>query len=659
MKKLFAILLAVCMVLSMTTMAMAEDTLVIMPNPLTSPAAVIYFTNDVHTYLDKDNNYAKLATLLASTPNAMLVDAGDHIQGTAYGGMDQGHSIINIMNTVGYGAATLGNHEFDYGMAGAMWAIDNAEYPYISCNFTQDIDQDGVWETVLDAYKVFEIGGLKVAFVGVTTPETFTKSTPAYFQNEAGEYIYGIDANEKMYADVQAAIDAARAEADVVIGLGHLGIDPSSEGNTSRDVIANTYGLSAFIDGHSHNAVASELVADKYGTNVVLTQTGNYMDNVGKLTIAKNLTITTELIQVSDLEEDADVKAVNDAWMTSVDDMLGATIAESDINFTINDAEGKRAIRKYATNMGDYNADAYYWYINSVAGLDCDVAIMNGGGIRANVDAGEWTYKTAKTVNPFGNVLCLMEVPGQMILDALEFGSRLTTEVENGGFLHVAGLTYQVDYGIENTVPVDEKNVWQGAPTGGYRVYNVRVYNKETDNYEPLSLTKTYTLGGANYTLRQQGDGFNMFQEAAGMKLIMEGISEDYLANAAYAAAFTDTDGDGIANIASANSPLLAEGIVGENYLMDYETATGSGRINVAVSTDIEQPVIAPAPVEEEEPVVAPAATGYTVVAGDYLRKIAKKLLGDEAKWTEIYNANKSIIKNPDLIYAGQVLLIG
>ena len=159
---------------------------------------VILYTNDVHTYIDNPLSYDVIAGIrdeLEKTygeGNVLLADAGDHVQGTAYGSMDKGDTIMALMNAAGYDVATLGNHEFDYGMEKALANVEAAAFPYVSCNFYHE--KDGVkGEAVLEAAHIFETaGGLKVAFVGITTPESFTKSTPAYFQDENGSYIYGI-----------------------------------------------------------------------------------------------------------------------------------------------------------------------------------------------------------------------------------------------------------------------------------------------------------------------------------------------------------------------------------------------------------------------------------------------------------------------------------
>ena len=543
----------------------------------------ILYTNDVHTYIDKQSpklTYAAIADLKQSYQNAgkdvLLVDAGDHVQGTAYGSMDEGASIIKLMNAAGYDVATPGNHEFDYGMDRAKAIMKEADFPYLSCNW---VDLRTTLR-VLPSVKVFVRGGRRIAFVGVTTPETFTKSTPAYFMDKAQrKYIYDIQGGEdgkKLYDAVQKAIDKAKLLADVVIGLGHLGVDPSSSPWTSEEVIAHTSGFDAFIDGHSHTVMENKQVQDASGKAVTLTQTGSYFANVGEMTIAADGTITTKLIPTHD-GMDAGIAAMQTGWVNTVDDMLGEKIAVGDSDFYISDpATGKRRIRSAETNLGDFVADGIYTYFNEVEKLHCDVAIMNGGGIRADVPAGDWTFKTCKQVSPFGNVACLMSVTGKQIQDALEFAARFAGEdgKENGGFLQVAGATYEIHTDIPNTVQTDEKNVWIGSATGTPRVQNVKIYDKASGSYLPLDPGATYALAGMNYTLRNLGDGFAMFD---GAELIKDYVSEDYLVMSTYAMIFDGADAAGLPHLSSANSPLAAY----PGYLLDYEQPYGAGRITI------------------------------------------------------------------------------
>ena len=543
----------------------------------------ILYTNDVHTYIDKQApqlTYAAIAALKQSYQDAgkkvLLVDAGDHVQGTAYGSMDQGASIIELMNAAGYDAATPGNHEFDYGMDRAKELMRDADFPYLSCNWV-DLRTN---LRVLPEIKVFVRGGVRIAFVGITTPETFTKSTPAYFMNKAQtKYIYDIlggEDGQKLYSAVQKAVDKAKCLADVVIGLGHLGVDPSSSPWTSEEVIAHTTGFDAFIDGHSHTVMENKQVADASGRLVTLTQTGSYFANIGEMTIAPDGTISTRLVSTYD-QEDPAVAAEQAAWVSSVDEMLGEKIAVADTKFYITDpATGKRRIRSGETNLGDFVADGIYTYFNEVEQLHCDIAIMNGGGIRSDEDAGYWTFKTCKQVSPFGNVACLMSVTGKQIQDALEFAARFAGAEgkENGGFLQVAGATYEIHTDIPNTVQTDDKNVWIGSATGTPRVQNVRIYDRANGTYVPLDENKTYALAGMNYTLRNLGDGFAMFD---GAELIKDYVSEDYLVMSTYAMAFGGVDAEGLPHLSSANS-VLAEY---PGYLLDYENPYGAGRISI------------------------------------------------------------------------------
>ena len=625
MRKLLALLLACVMVLGLvacgtpaapTTPATAAPTAAPTEAP-TEPAVVasdivILYTNDVHTYIDNPLSYDVIAAVKAELQKeydyVLLADAGDAVQGTAYGSMDKGETIVKLMNISGYDVATLGNHEFDYDMDGTMNVIEWAEFPYTSSNFYHE--KDGVkGETVLDSYVMFECGADKIAFVGITTPESFTKSTPAYFQDENGTYIYGISGGEDgaaLYADVQAAVDAAKAAgATKVIALGHLGDDPSSQPWTSEEAIANVSGLTAFIDGHSHSTVVGKEVAGKDGAKVLLTQTGEYFGAIGMMVLKADGTIVTDLIGYEEIEAakvdekgapvlddkgnpvmevvgyklvsdlytgaewpvDAAVTAVKEQWIGAIDTQLGTVIGSTKLTLDNYNADGKRLVRSQETNTGDFCADALYYLFDNMD-MDVDVAIMNGGGVRNKAITGDLSYKTAKEIHTFGNVACLQTITGQQLLDALEWGARCAgTEEECGGFLQVSGIPYKIDTAWPSSVQADEKGVWIGAPTGGYRVHDVMVYNKETGEYEPLDLTATYNLAGYNYTLRDLGDGFNMFSGAVN---VLDYVMEDYMVLANYIQGFEG----GV--IEAANSPLLAKF---PGMLLDYGTVNGSGRI--------------------------------------------------------------------------------
>ncbi|MBQ1820627.1 MAG: 5'-nucleotidase C-terminal domain-containing protein [Clostridia bacterium] len=484
--------------------------------PIVEPTGntIILFTNDVHCGIRDGWGYAGLAdlkkTLEAEGNEVILVDAGDHVQGGPIGSLTQGEAIIDIMNFVGYDLATLGNHEFDYGMDQLFALTEQAEYPYVSANF---VKVEGN-EPVLDAYKIFEANGKKIAFVGISTPESITKSTPTYFMNEDNTaYVYGFcqDATgEGVYTAVQNAIDAAKAEgADYVILVGHMGIDEQSSPWMSTEVIANITGADAFIDGHSHSVI-NEVVEDKNagGKGVLHGQTGTKLANIGKLTIDADGGLTMEILPASekvkdDPETDEYIKGIEDEFNA----LLNTVVAHTDHDLTILDPDtNNRAVRSKETNLGDLCADAYRYM------FDADVAFVNGGGVRANIPTGDITFQQIINVHPFGNTAVLAEVTGQQILDALEMGARVNPG-ENGGFLQVAGLKYEIHNYIEPNCVVGTDKMWAGPVDASlpYRVQNVQVLNKETGEYEDLDLEKKYTLASHNYMLMDMGDGFAMF----------------------------------------------------------------------------------------------------------------------------------------------------
>lgn len=557
----------------------------------------IVYTNDVHSYIDNvvkdgDGNvvgdgmrFSKIAAMVndmkTDGENVLLVDAGDEIQGNIYGAMDEGESIINIMSTAGYQLATPGNHEFDYGMTQFLKLAEEAEFPYVTCNF-HPTDND---KRIFSDSHVFEIGGQRVAFVGITTPETIISSTPTYFQNEKGEYIYTIDGlvdKNDLYASVQRAIDDVKNDADYVIAIGHLGvgIDATKKGWDSKSVIANVAGLDAFIDGHSHTVMENEVIMDKDGREVILTQTGSYLESVGVMKISANGNITTELVKDYDKEDETVAKLEND-WIADIDARMNEKIAVLENTMYINNPDNaqERLIRSRELNSGDFTSDSIYWFFNERLGLDCDVAIQNGGGIRSEIAAGPVTYLSIKQMSPFGNMICMIAATGQQIVDALEMGSTVTGEwdaewnipAENGGFVHAAGLIYTIDSSVPSSVETDDSGLFK-AVTGEYRVKDVKVYNRESGEYEPIELDRTYQLAGANYMLRNAGNGLSMFEEN---KLTVDYVGLDYVILAEYMKSF-DCEGE-YPLINTSNSPLSKY----EGYLYDYDNPYGAGRINI------------------------------------------------------------------------------
>ena len=509
MKKFLALLLSIMMMLG--CVVMAEE----------APAGqtkniVVLFTSDVHAGIDQGWGYAGVAAIrdaMAAKNHVVLVDNGDAIQGETIGTLTNGKALVELMNVVGYDVAVPGNHEFDYGMSNFLTLSGEvAQYPYVSANFNY---QD---KLVFNPYVIKEFEGVKVAFVGVTTPKTITSSTPAYFQDENGNFVYGFcqdDTGAKFYAAIQSAVDAARAEgAQYVIICGHLGTEVSCEPYTSIDVIYNVSGIDAVLDGHAHETMDENRVIGKDGKEVIRVACGTKLANVGALTITPDGKITSNLYtwdqEVSPVEyyglTGEVVDAVN-AKVAELDVIRQTIVARTETALHIYDpvATDVRIIRNAETNLGDLCADAY----RAMSGAQ--VAFVNGGGIRAQIPAGDITLEQIFNVHPFGNVMCMVEVTGQQILDALEWGAR-NTPGENGGFLQVSGLTYEIHTYVPSTAVADENGMFAGV-TGEYRVKNVTVGG------EPLDVNKTYKLASHNYMLKSAGDGYSMFQ---GAKLLID-----------------------------------------------------------------------------------------------------------------------------------------
>lgn len=490
------------------------------PEPVPEPdnSIVILYTNDTHCGVTDGMGFdgvARVKTALeAAGKNVILVDNGDAVQGDVIGTLSKGEAIIDLMNAMGYDVATIGNHEFDYGMEQFNKNVGLAAFKYVACNF---IGPDG--NPVLDAYTIIECAGKKIAFVGVATPQTFKSSTPTYFMDENGNFIYSFcegNNGQDLYDAVQNAVDAARAEgADYVIALTHLGIEADAQPWTSSDVIVHTNGIDAVLDGHSHSVIESETVKNKDGNKIPLTSTGTKFQNVGWLVIGEDGSITTHLISASAialmddldlLNEDGGMGEVIAAAIAKNEELVKKVVAHTDVELVVNDPvlTDVRIVRSQETNLGDLCADAYR------AMGESDVAFVNGGGVRASIPAGDITFGQIIKVHPFGNALCVVEATGEEIMDALEFSvSKLPGEF--GGFLHVSGMKFVIDMKVESPVKTDEKGMFVSVE-GERRVKDLEVLQAD-GTYAPIDPEKIYTVACHNYLLKDMGDGYTMFAD--------------------------------------------------------------------------------------------------------------------------------------------------
>ena len=512
---------------------------------------VILYDNDVHCNVDSYEDMAALKKEMQEQSNYVsVVSCGDYLQRDVIGAISKGKAIVQIMNKVGYDVVAIGNHEFDYGVSRLKSLVRSMNAKVVASNFVKK----STGKPVFRSYTIKTYGKKKVAFVGVTTPESITKSTPAYFQNSKGEFIYDFygDSTGKLLAErVQKVVNTARKNgADYVVALTHMGTEGVTTQWDVQHLIKNTYGIDVVLDGHSHSTVPSMKVKNKNGKKITVSSTGTKFSNIGQLVIRKNGSITTELIPIDEEHqyEDAETKVYIDQVKAKYEKRLNQVIGKTEVDLTTLGANGERAIRNAETNMGDFCTDA------ARSAMDADVAIINGGGIRADIAAGNITYKDLVSVFPWNNELCVIEATGQQIKDALELGAKNYPE-ENGGFMQVSGMKYVIDASVPSSVVTDEQTGMFEKVDGTYRVKDIQVWNTAGTKYEPIKLKKTYKVAGINYTLRQNGDGFTMFD---GNKVIKDNVMLDTQSLSSY---LTD----------------VLDGVVGE----DYKDPAGQGRITI------------------------------------------------------------------------------
>ena len=454
----------------------------------------------------------------------LLVDDGDAIQGEPIGTMTTGEAIIDIMNAVGYDIAIPGNHEFDYGMDRFLELTKKANFPYISCNFNKQ------GEPVFQPYVIKDIDGVKFAFVGVTTPMALRSSTPRYFMDENGKFIYGFlqDENgEALYAAVQKAVDDARAEgAQYVIVMAHMGNEAECSPWTYAEVISNTTGIDAWLDGHSHDT-DQVVMKNKDGQDVVRSACGTKLANIGALTVTTDGKISSELYSWNQKIAAPKLLGLQNAASEAVtaasgvlNEKLNQVVAATSVELIINDPVAKtedgkpiRIIRRTETNLGDLCADAY---LDQSSGAD--IALVNGGGIRVAINKGDITLNDILRVHPFGNSLTVIEATGQQVLDALEWSVH-SLPGEFGGFDHVAGLTFEYDATIPTPCVEDESKMFDHVNDAmERRVRNVLVAG------EPLDPAKIYKVVSHDYQLLNNGDGYTMFE---GCNVLQESVKLD------------------------------------------------------------------------------------------------------------------------------------
>lgn len=457
---------------------------------------VVLFENDVHCAVE---GYAKMAALKAEeqvhTPYVTVVSSGDFVQGDVIGSVTEGESIVGIMNRVGYDFVAPGNHEFDFGMERLQEIARDLQAEELCANFTSNKTQ----EPVFKPYGIMDYGGCEVAFIGLITPSTATSVIPKTFQDEEGNVAYGFN-SANLFTCAQQWIDKSRSEgADYVIVLSHLGDIKEGDYPTSIEFIENTRGVDVVLDGHSHTVIPDSLVLDKEGRQVLLASTGSRFEFVGKLELSVDGKFTSELLAAETLKDAPEVATFVDELKEGVLAAGERIVGHLEEDLFALDSNDNWLVRDRQMPIGTFCADAF----REVLGTD--IAMINGGGIRNNLYAGDVSYNDLLSVFPFGNNACTVSLTGAQLVDILEASVR-SLPLPSGSFMQMSGVRYNCDVSVASPVELDADGLFLGIRSGvPRRVSDVLVLDKTSGNYLPVELSRTYTLGGIDYNLANLG----------------------------------------------------------------------------------------------------------------------------------------------------------
>ncbi len=630
-KKFLSLLLALAMMFSLSVTASAAE-----EGESLEGSIVILHTNDVHGGIA---GYAKAAALKAEYQAkgayTLLLDAGDYIQGDPTVSVSQGKTAIELMNLAGYDAATIGNHEFDYGYANFKEITKDAKFPVVAAN----VLVNGKAE---NSHVIFgEEGGKKIGVFGLSTPETATKAHPAKIQGVT------FPAGKDMFAIAQAEVKALEDEGcDYIVCLGHLGIDDESKGNRSIDLMDAVEGIDLFIDGHSHSTLeeVKEAAGDK-----PITSTGTKLANIGVVTISAEGEISMESVSAEGLAEDKAIAARAAAIQKQIDDDYGAAFAKTEVLLNGDKAPGNRTEE---TNLGDLITDALVWGAEK-NGESVDAAVTNGGGIRAPIAAGDITKKDVNTVLPFGNTLSIVKVTGAELLEALE-ASTFSTPEAIGGFPQVSGIEFTVDTAKE----FDAGDLYPGStyhkPASINRVAIASVGGKDFDE------KATYSIA-TNDFMAAGGDTYYAFASAKtnyDLGLPMDEVLMDYIKEELGGAVTAEAYGEPAGRITVLEVTVATPVEEPAAEAPAEEPAPVEEPAPEPEPAPVEEPAPAPAPEPEPAPAPTVAEGDYVVKSGDCLWSIAQNAYGTGRQWNVIYEANKAAIKNPNDLRIGQVLVI-
>jgi len=481
---------------------------------------IIIHTNDVHCGLNDSIGYDGLMLykkeLQTKYKYVLTVDAGDHIQGGAIGLLSKGLDIIKLMNDIKYDVVALGNHEFDYGLNELNKCNETLKTGYISANFCFRKNKT----TIFPPYKIINLGNQKIGFIGITTPQTLSKTYLHNIVDDEGKMIYDFlteNEGKELYYAIQKYIDEIRKEVDYIIILSHLGNEGDAlEQYTSTSLLSHINGIDAMIDGHTHK-VYNTTSKDKDGKDIPLVQTGTKLTHLGILKITKDGIISEMLSEIPKPENinyqsiyrdkklrfiDQEMNTlINNTFNSHYDELnkkIGYTNFDLKINIDNSGDSSKQISRSEESTLCDLAADAIR-YIG-----DGDICMINAGSVRADLMKGDITFKNILDVLPFSADIIIKEVLGQDILDALEFGMK-DLPGKTSRFPQVSGISFKVNTSIKSTVIIDDEEMFVKVE-GDRRVYDVMV------GKEKLDIKKKYRLSFDNY-IGNGGDGFSMFKK--------------------------------------------------------------------------------------------------------------------------------------------------
>ena len=502
---------------------------------------VILHTNDVHGRIVEEKGVigdAKLATVIEqerakSNQTTLVVDAGDAFQGLPISNSTKGEARAEILNQMQYDAMAVGNHEFDFGLDEAKKYKEILKFPLLSSNTYVNGARLFEASTIVDKDKTVE--GDEFVVIGVTTPETATKTHP---KNVKGvTFTEPIAEVNKVIEEIQAKALAEGKDYKHYVVLAHLGVDTTTpvewRGSTLAEALSKNPLLKGkrvtVIDGHSHTVESTT-----YGDNVTYNQTGSYLHNVGKITY-KSRQLLGNPTQITAAE--AKKLEANPKVASLVKDIKAKYDAENAVEVVSNspvELNGDREnVRVRETNLGNVVADSLYQYGQTGFSHPTDIAVTNGGGLRETIAKGKPITKgSVIAVLPFGNTITQIQVTGQQVLDMFEksLGSILQVDKagktvldENGqpllepsgGFLQVSGVKVYYDTNLPS----------------GKRILAVQIKNRTTGLYDRLDLAKIYYLT-TNDFLAAGGDGYTMLGGAREEGPSMDAAFEDYLKTA-------------------------------------------------------------------------------------------------------------------------------